>query len=48
MTVGFYAVPGRSSAVTDQRLSLIFSRAVPLLFSTVWTALLVLTLILLT
>jgi hypothetical protein len=48
MTVGFYAVPGRSSAVTDQRLSLIFSRAVPLLFSAVWTALLVLTVILLT
>lgn len=44
---GYYGLPGRPAALTDQRRSLWFFQAVPILFSVVWTVLFVLTLVLL-
>lgn len=46
VVAGYHAQPGRPSAVADQRRSLVFFRAVPLLFTLVWIALLVLALVL--
>lgn len=43
---GYYSVSGRPAAVRDQRRSLLFFQAVPILFSAVWSVLLVLTLVL--
>jgi len=40
---GFHGVADRRSAVEDQRRSLLFFRAVPLLFAVVWIVLSVLT-----
>lgn len=44
---GYYGIAGRPSALFDQRRSLLFFQAVPILFSVVWTVLFVLTLVLL-
>lgn len=44
---GFYGVTGRPSALADQRRSLLFFQAVPILFSAVWSILFVLALVLL-
>lgn len=46
-TTGLHGGPGRRSATVDQRRSLLFSRAVPVLFAAVWLVLLVLTTVLL-
>lgn len=43
---GFYGVPGRPTAVADQRRSLLFFQAAPILFSVVWSILFVLALVL--
>lgn len=45
---GYYGLAGRPSALTEQRRSLWFFQAVPILFSAVWIVLFVLTLVLLT
>ena len=44
--VAYHAAPGRPSSVLDQRRSLLFFRAVPVLFAAVWTGLLLLALLL--
>jgi len=44
---GYYGVAGRPSALRDQRRSLLFFQAAPILFSAAWTILFVLTLVLL-
>jgi hypothetical protein len=43
---GYHGVPGRPSIVADQRRSLLFFRAVPMLFGAVWIVLGVLSLVL--
>ena len=42
----YHGMPGRSSAASDQRRSLLFFRAVPILFAAVWLVLGVLALVL--
>lgn len=44
---GYYGVAGRPPALADQRRSLLFFQAVPILFSVVWSVFLVLTLVVL-
>lgn len=44
---GIYTAAGRSSVHTNQRRSLLFFRAVPLLFTAVWAAMIALTAVLL-
>ena len=44
---GFHGVAGGPSALADQRRSMLFFRAAPVLFAVAWTALLVLALVLL-
>jgi hypothetical protein len=43
---GYHGLPGRPSIVADQRRSLLFFRAAPVLFGAVWVVLGVLSLVL--